>query len=129
MRSTSHHGAAPCALRRCGRCCAQALLQCAAACVHTYVRAATGAVAQGVAAAGIDVALPRKVSPCCRSCGSVTLWGRNTDVTDCFDVPGALPDAPDDAPTSFPSALAVSIYVPVRGCHCASSWPCRARSG
>ena len=42
-------------------CCAQALLRCAAQCVHTYVRAATGAVAQGVAAAGIDVALPRKV--------------------------------------------------------------------
>jgi hypothetical protein len=30
-------------------------------CVRTYVRAATGAVAQGVQAAGIDVALPRNV--------------------------------------------------------------------
>ena len=39
----------------------QALLQCVAQCVHTYVRAATGAVAQGVQAAGIDVALPRQI--------------------------------------------------------------------
>ena len=41
--------------------CAQVFLQCMAQCVRTYVHAATGAVAQGVQAAGIDVALPRKI--------------------------------------------------------------------
>ena len=40
---------------------AQVFLQCVAQCVHTYVGAATGAVAQGVQAAGIDIALPRKI--------------------------------------------------------------------
>ena len=40
---------------------AQAMLQAAAACIHAHVRAATGAVAQGVAAAGIEVALPRLI--------------------------------------------------------------------
>ena len=41
--------------------CLQAFLQSIGQCVCTYVQAATGPLAQGVQAAGIDVALPQTV--------------------------------------------------------------------
>ncbi len=41
--------------------CLQVFLQCVRHCIQMYVQTATGAVAQGVQAAGIDVALPSKI--------------------------------------------------------------------
>jgi hypothetical protein len=48
---------------RLGSCGAQALLQLLGQCGRTFLRAATGAVAQSVAATGIEVGLPQVPPP------------------------------------------------------------------
>lgn len=53
----------------------QVFLQCVGQCIQVYVQTATGAVAQGVQAAGIDVALPRKIGTLVAFVESVSEFG------------------------------------------------------
>lgn len=55
--------------------CTQVFLQCVRQCICMYVQTATGAVAQGVQAAGIDVAMPRKIGVLVAFLEDVTEFG------------------------------------------------------
>ncbi|KAK9917364.1 hypothetical protein WJX75_003552 [Coccomyxa subellipsoidea] len=62
-------------LRQFHPCYAEVFLQCVGQCIQVYVQTATGAVAQGVQAAGIDVALPRKIGTLVAFVESVSEFG------------------------------------------------------
>ena len=53
----------------------QVFLECMGQCICTYVHAATGAVAKGVQAAGIDVALPRKIGTMVAFANEISAFG------------------------------------------------------